>query len=332
MGSRPARCSSRGWRVSVIGNRGSVHVTTPGLPAGRGQRAGRLCDYVTLNSSVAVAPVRGRARRPGSSRVCASTRNSQLVDDARYDPCRRHSKLGVPLDQLQEQWRRRPDFFDGVGGLHFHTNCDSSSFEPLHRTVLHLDDRLGDLLSRLSWINLGGGYLFDPARRPSSSPKRSGFCRSRHGWIGLPSSRGRRSCRKAGCLVASVIDMFRSDGKSIAVLDTTVNHMPEVFEYQFEPDVLGHDDDAEHEYLLAGSSCLAGDLMGDYAFRRPLRIGSRVVLTNVGAYAMVKAHMFNGINLPTIYSVTTAGELVLRRRFTYDDFVSRFGVCRDAAV
>ena len=95
-----------------------------------------------------------------------------------------------------------------------------------------------------------------------------------------------------------MIDLFRADGKSIAVLDTTVNHVPEVFEYQFEPDVLGHDDDAEYEYLLAGSSCLAGDLLGDYAFRRPLRIGSRVVLTNVGAYAMVKSHMFNGINLP----------------------------------
>ena len=125
-----------------------------------------------------------------------------------------------------------------------------------------------------------------------------------------------------------MIDLFRSEGKSIAVLDTTVNHVPEIFEYQFEPDIVGHDDDGEYEYLLAGSSCLAGDVMGEYAFAGRLRVGSRVVLTNVGAYAMVKAHMFNGINLPTIYSVTPNGELALRRRFTYEDFVSRFGACR----
>jgi carboxynorspermidine decarboxylase len=138
--------------------------------------------------------------------------------------------------------------------------------------------------------------------------------------------------REAGYLVATVIDLFKAEGRSIAVLDTTVNHVPEVFEYQFEPDVLGHDEEGDHEYILAGSSCLAGDLMGVYAFRRPLKIGAPVVLTNVGAYAIVKAHMFNGINLPAIYSVTPAGELVLRRRFTYDDYVSRFGACRDAAV
>jgi carboxynorspermidine decarboxylase len=138
--------------------------------------------------------------------------------------------------------------------------------------------------------------------------------------------------RSAGYLVASVIDMFRTGGRSIAVLDTTVNHMPEVFEYQFEPDILDHLDDGEFEYRLAGSSCLAGDLFGDYAFRRRLRIGSRVVLANVGAYTMVKAHMFNGINLPAIYAVTPARELLLRRRFTFEDFLSRFGACRDAAV
>src|SRR5262249_3031259 len=123
-----------------------------------------------------------------------------------------------------------------------------------------------------------------------------------------------------------------SDGRNVAVLDTTVNHAPEVYEYQFEPDVLGHDEDGDYDYLLAGGTCLAGDVLGEYAFREPLRIGSRVVIQNVGAYALVKAHMFNGINLPTVYSVTEDGELVLRRRFTYDDFLSRCGTPDDAIV
>jgi carboxynorspermidine decarboxylase len=136
----------------------------------------------------------------------------------------------------------------------------------------------------------------------------------------------------AGYLVASVIDLFMSDGKMIAVLDTTVNHLPEVFEYQYEPDVVEHADDGQYDYILAGCSCLAGDLFGEYSFIEPLEIGSRVTFANVGAYSLVKAHMFNGINLPNIYSLTESGELVLVKRCTYEPFASRCGVDARAVV
>jgi carboxynorspermidine decarboxylase len=314
----------------VIGDQGTVHVTTPGFrPAELGE-LGKLCDYVTFNSLSQLRRYAGEL--DGVDQVGLRV-NPQLsvVGDQRYDPCRRHSKLGVPLDRIVAQWLRRPERFDRVRGLHFHTNCESASFEPLYRTVLHLEEPLCGWLPQLRWINLGGGYQFDSPERADLLVESVRLLRSRHGLI-VYVEPGAGLVRKAGYLVTAVIDLFRAEGQSIAVLDTTVNHLPEVFEYQFEPDVLGHDDAGEYEYLLAGSSCLAGDVMGLYAFRRPLKIGSRVVLTNVGAYAMVKAHMFNGINLPTIYSVTPPGELVLRRRFTYEDFVTRFGVCRDAAV
>jgi carboxynorspermidine decarboxylase len=196
---------------------------------------------------------------------------------------------------------------------------------------MHLEKKLGDLLSRVRWINLGGGYLFDPGKRADLFAKAVRRLKSRYG-LEVYFEPGAAFVRSSGYLVATVIDLFRANGKSIAVLDTTVNHVPEVFEYQVAPDIMGHDDDGDHEYQLAGSSCLAGDVMGDYGFRRPLKVGSRVVLKNVGAYTMVKAHMFNGINLPAVYSISAAGELTLRRRFTYDDFLSRFGVCRDAAI
>ena len=114
------------------------------------------------------------------------------------------------------------------------------------------------------------------------------------------------------------------------MLDTTVNHMPEVFEYDFEPDVLGHDKDARHEYLLAGCTCLAGDLFGVYRFDEPLEAGSKVVFYNAGAYTLPKAHTFNGVNLPTIYAVSESGNLVMKKRFTYAEYAGRWG--EDAAV
>ena len=315
----------------VIGSKGSVHLTTPGLRPSELPDLAELCDCVAFNSLSQLERMGGFFDKPGQVGLRVNPEQS-LVTDARYDPCRPGSKLGVPISQLDRTWSKKPWLFEQVAGLLFHTNCDSTTFEPLHRTVRTIESKLGDRLSDLSSINLGGGYLLDDPERIDLLAQAVELLRSRHG-LRVYIEPGAALVRKAGYLVASVIDMFRSGGKTIAVLDTTIYHMPEVFEYQFEPDVLGHDDeDSDHEYLLAGSSCLAGDLMGTYGFDRRLRIGSRVVFSNVGAYAIVKAHMFNGINLPSIYSVTKAGELSLRRRFTYEDFFSRFGACRDAPV
>ncbi len=314
----------------VMGEQGIVHVTTPGFRPADVPELGQLCDTAALNSLSQLR--RFAALFEGADRLGLRI-NPQLslVDDPRYDPCRLGSKLGVPLDRLHDAWRRRPELFDSVRGLQFHTNCDSLSFEPLHRTVVHLHEKLADLLPRLRWINLGGGYLFDPNEQTDHLARCVRFLTDQHG-LDVYIEPGAALVRQAGYIVASVIDLFKSGRKSIAVLDTSVNHVPEVFEYQFEPDILDHVDDGDYEYELVGSSCLAGDVMGDYAFHRRLRIGSRVVLNNVGAYAMVKAHMFNGINLPAIYSVSASGELCLRRRFTYDDFFARFGACRDAVI
>jgi carboxynorspermidine decarboxylase len=197
--------------------------------------------------------------------------------------------------------------------------------------VRYLEAKLSHRLAMLDWINLGGGYLLGPEAR--TGPLIEAVERLRDGYgLEVVIEPGAALVREAGSLVSAVIDLFRSGSKTVAVLDTTVNHVPEVFEYQFEPDVLGHVDDGDYEYQLVGSSCLAGDLMGEYAFPEPLRLGSRVVLINVGAYALVKAHMFNGINLPSIYSLRPDGELLLRRRFHYCDFLARTGAPDDAAV
>jgi len=314
----------------VIGSRGTVHLTSPGLRQEEFAELAELCDHIAFNSLSQLQSLGAALDRPDQVGIRVNPQLS-LVADERYDPCRRYSKLGVPLDRLARRWKRHPELFERVRGLQFHTNCDCCSFEPLHRTVLHIERALRGPLAGLSWINLGGGYLLDSPQRVDLLSESVALLRSRHGLLVFIEP-GAALVRQAGHLVASVIDIFRAGGKSIAVLDTTVNHVPEVFEYQFEPDIQGHDDDGEFEYRFAGSSCLAGDVFGEYAFHRRLRVGSRVVLTNVGAYAMVKAHMFNGINLPAVYSVTPAGELVLRRRFTFEDFLSRFGACRDAAV
>jgi carboxynorspermidine decarboxylase len=102
--------------------------------------------------------------------------------------------------------------------------------------------------------------------------------------------------------------------------------MPETFEYQFLPDVFGDVETGEFGYILAGSTCLAGDIFGEYSFMERLEVGSRVVFTDVGAYTLVKAHTFNGLNLPSVYALTAQGDLILKKRFTFEEYALRWGM------
>jgi len=305
----------------VLGKEGTVSITSPGLRLDESEELASYCDHIVCNS----LPQYERFQRAVGSRCALGLRvNPQLsfVQDERYDPCHAGSKLGMPLTQLVELLAHRPESLRQLQGLHFHSNCDSETFAPLLTTVRHLDRHLAPLLGRLKWINLGGGYLLEPGQDRGPLCEAVHLLKSRYG-LTVYFEPGAALVRAAGYLVASVIDLFDSDDGTIAMLDTSVNHMPEVFEYQFEPDVLEHQDNGPHEYTLAGSTCLALDVFGEYCFRTPLQVGSRVIFPNAGAYTMVKAHMFNGVNLPTSYSLSADGRLLLRKRYTYSDFLSR---------
>lgn len=302
---------------------GLVHLTAPGIKSTELEELCRLCDYISFNSlsqwSLHRDQAIGRVR-------CGLRVNPKLslVADRRYDPCRSSSKLGVPIEQLAGLLHTAPETLEGIDGLLVHSNCDATDFAPLLHTVQRLEQTLSPLLERLTWLNLGGGYLFDEA--PDLTPLRHLIEHLHNRYAAaILFEPGAAISRTAGYLVSEVIDLFESDAMSIAVLDTSVNHMPEVFEYEFIPEVLGASATSPHRYMLAGATCLAGDLFGQFAFDTPLRRGDRLIIAEAGAYSLVKASMFNGVNLPTFYRLTAADELILDRTFTYSDFLSRCG-------
>jgi len=311
-------------------SRHSVHLTTPGLRPDELEELADLCHYMSFNSLGQWQRCRAVANRRVS---CGLRVNPQVsfVPDERYNPCRNGSKLGVPLEELIAVLRDDPHRLDGIQGLHLHNNCDSNDLTQLLATIQHVQKAIPAFFDRLEWINLGGGYLFadDDDLTPFSEAVR--IARGRTGRTVFIEP-GAAIARQSGRLVSSLVDLFTSDGKTVAVLDTTVNHMPELFEYQCEPEVEEAVEGGPFRYTLVGSSCLAGDLFGEHAFAGPLEVGSRIEFANAGTYALAKAHMFNGINLPTIYTVKSNGELVVTRRFTYEDFASRNGVVPHALV
>jgi carboxynorspermidine decarboxylase len=297
-----------------------THLTSPGLVA-EWLAAPLLPTHVSFNSL-------GQYRRcktlphMGTSFGIRVNPGISWARDDRYDACRRNSKLGVQVTELIK-WFDDNDA-PSIRGLHVHNSCLSESWRPLLKTISTVSASLESVLSQLDWINVGGGYVWDETTDFGPLEECIDRLTSKYD-LEVFIEPGAGIVNAAGYLVASVIDVFKSDGKTIAVLDTTVNHLPEVFEYQFEPDVAEHRDHAKHEYLLAGCTCLAGDLFGEYAFDQPLDVGSRVTFENIGAYSLVKGHMFNGINLPSVYLLHQTGTLELIRAFTFENFADQCG-------
>jgi carboxynorspermidine decarboxylase len=215
--------------------------------------------------------------------------------DTRFDPCRPHSKLGVDIDAL---WLS--NVIDQVQGLHIHTVFSARDFTPLIKTIEKLRDYMSDKLAKLRWINLGGGYLFSEIK--DHQPFIDLVLALKKDFdFDVYIEPGKAVVGNAGYLIATVLDSFVSDGKTIAILDTSVNHNPEVFEYQRQPELYEHDTLGHYPIILAGCTCLAGDVFGEYRFKTPLKIGDKVVFKNVGAYSLIKANRFNGYALPSVY-------------------------------
>ena len=309
----------------IIGDSGTVHLTTPGLREDEIGSVVKYVDYISFNSlsqwQYYQGPLQKDVRGDGNRKLnCGLRINPEIsfVKDERYDPCRKYSKLGVPISELENI-----KHLDDIQGLHLHNNCESSDYTELKQTVDHVCLLLGATLEGMQWINLGGGYFIDDEKQQYILEQIIKDLKDTYA-LDVFIEPGKGVVGSAGFLVSSVVDMFESGGKQIAILDTTVNHLPEVFEYQYKPEIVQENPEGNYEYRLAGCSCLSGDIFGDYRFEQVLSIGSRVIFKNVGAYMFVKANTFNGINLPAVNILKSDEELVLEKEFLYADYRGKY--------
>lgn len=314
----------------ILGPDKEIHLTSPGIRPDDIDELAELCDHISFNSLSQLARFRDSFGGECGLGLRVNTELA-LVHDRRFDPSRVPSKLGVPISTLRKMLDCGTAELDGIEGLLIHSNCESEDFRELMATVEKVSSQLPELLGQCKWINLGGGYLFDESTDWTPFQKAVELLTQKYN-LSVYFEPGRGLVGQAGFIVSSVLDIFDSGDKKIAVLDTTVNHMPEVFEYQWKPPISEESPAGPHSYLLAGSSCLAGDVFGEYSFDEPLDVGSRLVFEDMGAYTLVKANMFNGINLPAIYVLNADGEIELIREFDYQDFLSKSGVTRNATV
>jgi len=235
-----------------------------------------------------------------------------------YDPCGPHSRLGVTRSNFE------PHNLEGISGLHFHTLCELNA-DALARTLPAFEDKFGIFLKDMEWVNFGGGHHITRSDYDVDllCELITGF-KSRYP-IEVYLEPGEAIALNTGVLIASVLDVVHN-GMDIAVLDTSASaHMPDVLEMPYRPVIEGAGMPGEYPftYRLAGLTCLAGDVIGDFSFSVPLKVGDRLVFQDMAHYTMVKNNTFNGVRLPSIGILTACGEFRMVRRFGYTDYRNR---------
>ena len=279
----------------------------------------RCSDHITFNSVAQFERFGQRALIRGIS--CGLRINPEYspVGTDLYNPCVPGSRLGVTAGELRE-------LPAGIEGLHFHVLCES---RPAHlRLALEaVERRFGRLLDRVAWLNMGGGHLMTHAEYDCDEliALLREF-RSRHPHLRLILEPGSAFTWRTGYLVSTVEDIVTNGGVHTAMLDVSFAcHMPDCLEMPYKPAIVGGHDPAggEMRWRMGGTSCLAGDYCGDWAFDRAPQVGDRIVFEDMIHYTMVKTTMFNGVQHPAILIARRDGSVETVREFGYEDFKSR---------
>lgn len=237
-----------------------------------------------------------------------------------YDPCAKGSRLGIPRSEFEGQSLER------IEGLHFHALCEQGS-DTLERVLSSFEEQFGHWLPQMKWVNFGGGHhITSPTYDRERLVRVLCDFRKRHPNLEVYLEPGEAVAINTGVLVATVMDVIRNE-VDIAILDISATcHMPDILEMPYRPEIVDASLPGKHPhtYRLGGLSCLAGDVIGDYSFKVPLKPGDRIQFLDMAHYTMVKTTTFNGIKHPSIATwdpETMTFQVV--REFGYEDYKNR---------
>ncbi len=321
--SLPGVCASSPWEARLGREEfgGEIHSFSAAFKESDVVELLKLSDHLVFNSFNQLERFRPLWEQ-AAGRVSIGLRvNPEHSEGATeiYDPCAQNSRLGIPRREFEGKT------LAGVEGLHFHTLCEHL-FEPLARTTEVFEEKFGVFLSGLKWINFGGGHhITREGYDIDGLVALIKYFREKYG-VEVYLEPGEAVVIGTGLLVAEVLDMIDNQLPT-AILDVSATcHMPDVLEMPYRPEVLDGSDPGvqDYNYRLGGPSCLAGDIIGDWSFAKPLQVGDRLAFFDMSHYTMVKTSTFNGIQHPHLctYEPET-GELEVVRSFSYADFRSK---------
>ncbi len=230
------------------------------------------------------------------------------------DPARKCSRLGVCSEQ-------ELDAVAGlISGVMFHFNCENDDIENITAALDQIGIKYASLLKRMEWVSLGGGIYFTKDGYPVEK-----FCRllknfsERYG-VQVYLEPGEAAVTCSTELVTTVLDIVHNE-VDIAIVDASVEaHMLDHLIYRTNPRI-SFPDSGLHPIVIAGRTCLAGDLFGSYELNSKLKIGDEVRIADAAGYTMVKKNWFNGVAMPSIVVRRLNGSVELVRSFEYKDYM-----------
>lgn len=292
------------------------HIFSPAYTEDEFDEIVKICGHIVFNSIGQLVKFKDKAI---SNNVEVGLRVNPEIstqDKAIYDPCAPFSRLGVTSGEFFANL----DKIEGISGLHFHTLCEQNS-DALEITLAEVERRFGGYFNKIKWINFGGGHHITRQDYDIDRLVRLiNYIKDKYN-LEVYLEPGEAVVLDAGFLVSSVIDII-DRGKKIAILDASAAcHMPDVLEMPYRPRITGEGGD--YEYRLGGPTCLAGDVIGDYKFKEPLKIGDKIIFEDMALYTIVKNNTFNGMRLPSIAAKDLQGNIKLIKEFGYFDFLNR---------
>ena len=280
----------------------------------------KICDHIVFNSISQLERHKEKCRNV-SIGIRVNPEFSTQDGHEIYDPCGKGSRLGVTANLL-----RNADL-TGIDGLHFHTLCEQNS-DDLKKTLDVVEEKFDFLLRKVKWVNFGGGHHIT---RKDYDVELLCDCithiKEKYN-VKVYIEPGEAVALNAGYFITTVLDKVKNSGITCLILDgSAACHMPDVLEMPYTPPLsegsIIETPEKEFDYRLGGNTCLAGDIIGNYRFDHDVQIGERLTFCDMAIYSMVKNNTFNGIPLPSIYSMDRNGDCRLIKSFGYNDFKER---------
>ena len=299
------------------------HVFSPAYREEEMDEIAGLCDHIVFNSFGQLEKYAPRLKGK-SIGLRINPECSTQEDHAIYDPCAPGSRLGVTAKKFRENAEHSPQLLEALDGLHFHTLCEQN-FDDLERTLAAVEEKFGQWLPRMKWLNMGGGHHITRADYDIDRLERCiRRMQERYG-VEVYLEPGEAVALNAGYLATQVLDVVENGIRTLILDASAACHMPDVLEMPYRPPLRdsGKPGEKPWTYRLSSYTCLAGDIIGDYSFDREIQAGDRLYFEDMAIYSMVKNNTFNGIGLPDIAVMDENGDCRVIRSFGYEDFKER---------
>lgn len=314
-------CCASGLHEAMLAKEkfgGEVHTYSPAFKNEEIEEIIELSNHLVFNSFNQLNQFKSKAIGKTSIGLRINPEYSSVEVDL-YNPCAINSRLGITKENFED------DNLEGIEGLHFHALCEQN-VDALEGALAAFEKNFSQYFSQLKWVNFGGGHHIT-----RSDYDVEGLIeilknfKKRYPHLKIYLEPGEAIGWQTGYLVATVLDVLKN-GMNLAILDTSAeSHMPDTLAMPYRAEIrnAGNANEKKFTYRLGGNTCLAGDIIGDYSFDKPLKVGDKIILEDMIHYTMVKTTTFNGIKLPSIVIKVSDDCYQIVNNFGYNEYISR---------